>query len=149
MPGFSAKVFRTYHASKVVADFLYSSNVAEPDPEYEKKHVATMANLEAAIICNHKRKPPKNWEESLMKKMERLEKLKAKDTPSSKKQAKVLEYRVKTIRETKDYNLRTSLKSYIDPRIYYKWGQKVNFDWKLYYPKALQDKFSWVERKIS
>ncbi len=146
-PGVSAKVFRTYHATKVVDDLLNSSKVAKPDPEYEKKHVATMANLEAAVICNHKRKPPKKWNESLARKMERLEKLKAKGTPSALKQTKVLQSKIKAIQETKDYNLGTSLKSYIDPRVYYRWGQKVDFDWKLYYPKTLQKKFSWVEGK--
>jgi len=146
-PGVSAKVFRTYHASKVVSDFLNSSNVFKPDPEYKKKYVATMANLEAAIVCNHKRKPRKNWKEALEKKIERLKKLKAKGTPSAKKRAKILQYKIKAFRETRDYNLGTSLKSYIDPRIYYRWGRKVDFDWKLYYPKALQKKFSWVERE--
>ncbi|MCK4477368.1 DNA topoisomerase I [Candidatus Bathyarchaeota archaeon] len=147
--GISSKVFRTYHASKVVDDFLYSSDVSKPDPDYEKKHIATMANLEAAIICNHKRKPRKNWKESLEKKMDRLNKLKAKGTPSAKKRAKILRSKIKAFRETRDYNLGTSLKSYIDPRIYYRWGRKVDFDWKLYYPKALQKKFSWVERKTN
>lgn len=145
--GVSAKVFRTYHASKVVSDFLNSSDVSKPDPEYAKKHVATMANLEAAIVCNHKRKPPKNWKKSLAKKERRLKKLKAKSTSSAKKRAKILQYKIKAFRETRDYNLGTSLKSYIDPRIYYSWGRKVNFDWKLYYPKALRKKFSWIERK--
>jgi len=37
------------------------------------------------------------------------------------------------------------LKSYIDPRIYYSWGKSIDFDWKLYYPKTFQKKFSWVE----
>lgn len=148
VPGVSAKVFRTYHASKVVDDFLSSAAVSKLNPEYEKKHVATMANLEAAIVCNHKRKPPKNWKESLAKKMERLKKLRAKGTPSAKKRAKILQYKIEALRETRDYNLRTSLKSYIDPRIYYRWGRKVDFDWKLYYPKALQKKFSWVDHKV-
>jgi len=146
-PGVSAKVFRTYHASKVVSDFLNSSGVSKPAPEYEKKHVATIANLEAAIVCNHKKKPRKNWKESLAKKTERLKKLRAKGTESAKKRAKVLEYQIKAFRETRDYNLGTSLKSYIDPRIYYRWGQKVDFDWKLHYPKTLQKKFSWVEQE--
>lgn len=148
VPGVSSKVFRTYHASHVVADFLYSSAVSEPDPDYSKKHVATMANLEAAIVCNHKRKPPKNWKENLAKKKERLKNLSAKGTSSSLKRAKVLKYKVEAYRETRDYNLGTSLKSYIDPRIYFRWGRKVDFDWKLYYPKALQKKFSWVESKM-
>ena len=125
------------------------SDVSKIDPEYKKKHVATMANLEAAIICNHKRKPRKNWEESLAKKKERLKKLRAKKTTSAKKRAKILLYKIKAFRETRDYNLGTSLKSYIDPRIYHRWGRRVDFDWKLFYPKALQKKFSWVEREIS
>ncbi len=147
VPGISAKVFRTYHASKVVRDFLNNSEVSETDPEYKKKHVATLANLEAAIVCNHKKKPRKNWKESLAKKMEKLKKLRAKSTPSAQRRAKVLQYKIKTFRETRDYNLGTSLKSYIDPRVYNRWGRRVDFDWKLYYPKALQKKFSWVERE--
>jgi DNA topoisomerase-1 len=144
-PGLTAKVFRTFHASNVVDKFLKGSEVSKSSEVYEKKHAATMANLEAAIVCNHKRKPPKNWEESLAKKEERLKMLRAKETESAKRKAKELEYRIKAVRETRDYNLGTSLKSYIDPRIYYKWGQKVDFDWKLYYPKTLQRKFSWIE----
>ena len=52
---------------------------------------------------------------------------------------------IKMKMKTRDYNLNTSLKSYIDPRIYYRWGKTVDFDWKMYYPKSLQKKFSWVE----
>jgi DNA topoisomerase-1 len=51
------------------------------------------------------------------------------------------------MKETKDYNLNTSLKSYIDPMIFYKWSKKVNFDWKKYYSKTLQKKFSWIEKE--
>jgi len=145
MPGLTAKVFRTFHASNVVDDYLKKAKSSKDAEEYEKKHVATMANLEAAIVCNHKRKPPKNWAESLAKKEERLKKLREKETESARKKAKALEYKIKAVRETRDYNLGTSLKSYIDPRIYYDWGRKVDFDWKLYYPKTLQRKFSWIE----
>ena len=48
-------------------------------------------------------------------------------------------------KETRDYNISTSLKSYIDPRIYYEWGKKVQYDWKQYYQKALHKKFSWLD----
>ncbi|UCD95849.1 MAG: DNA topoisomerase I [Candidatus Bathyarchaeota archaeon] len=147
MPELSSKVFRTAHASQVVKDFLGASNVTRAAPEYEKKHVATMANLEAAIVCNHKRKTPKNWQTSLQKKRERLKKLKTKSTPSALKRAKILQYRILAQKETKEYNLGTSLKSYIDPRIYYTWGRRTDYDWKLYYPKALQKKFSWIEER--
>jgi len=56
-----------------------------------------------------------------------------------------LKYKINAQKETRDYNLTTSLKSYIDPRIYLDWGRQVNYDWKLYYSKALQKKFSWIE----
>ncbi len=48
---------------------------------------------------------------------------------------------------TRDYNLGTSLKNYVDPRIYYDWGKQVRFDWRSYYPTTLQKKFSWIEEQ--
>jgi DNA topoisomerase-1 len=146
VPGLSAKVFRTYHASKVVSDYLNTAKVSKDDPEYVKKNVATMANLRAAIVCNHKRKLPRNWENSLAKKMERLKVLQTKKTKKSAEAVKAAKVRISTMKATRDYNLGTSLRSYIDPRLYCRWGNKVSFDWKLYYPKTLQRKFSWVEK---
>jgi len=44
------------------------------------------------------------------------------------------------------WNLGTSLKSYIDPRVYYRWGLQVDYDvLERYYPKTLQHKFAWVK----
>ena len=146
VPGLSAKVFRTYHASMVVGEYLKTAKVDKDDPDYVKKNAATMANLEAAIICNHKRKLPKSWENSLAKKMERLKVLQARKTKKSAEAVKAAKMRIKTMKATRDYNLGTSLRSYIDPRLYYRWGQDVAFDWRLYYPKTLQRKFSWVEK---
>ncbi|MEM3737340.1 MAG: DNA topoisomerase I [Candidatus Bathyarchaeia archaeon] len=147
MPGLTAKVFRTYHASKIVEEYLKTSKVSWADPDYCKKYVATMANLQAAISCNHKRKLPKNWRSSLAKQKERLRRLRVqkKRTAKAKERLEALRIKIKTMEATRDYNLRTSLKSYIDPRVYYTWGKEVNYDWKQYYPKVLQRKFSWVE----
>jgi len=149
MKGLTAKVFRTYHASEVVKNYLEKANASSSEPLVVKKHVATMANLEAAIICNHKRKPPKNWKESLAKKIERLNALRnsPKRTKSLNERMQTLRLKIMEMKATRDYNLRTSLKSYIDPRIYFSWGKSVEFDWKLYYPKTLQNKFSWVEKQ--
>jgi len=147
LPGLTAKVFRTYHASKVVREYLANTKARNSDPEYVKKHLAAMANLQAAIVCNHKRKIPKKWRESFMKKIERLRQLKSQGTKKSEEAAKALKVKIETAKATREYNLGTSLKSYIDPRIYYEWGKKVGFDWRLYYPKTLQRKFSWVEGK--
>ncbi len=147
MPGLTAKVFRTYHASTVVKDTLEKANVSKAESVLTKKHAATMANLEAAIVCNHKRKPPKNWDESLAKKEDRLKTLEnsPKKTPKLEERIQALRVKIQEVQSTRDYNLRTSLKSYIDPRVYYSWGKSVDFDWKVYYPKTLQKKFSWVE----
>jgi hypothetical protein len=46
------------------------------------------------------------------------------------------------------WNLGTSLKSYIAPRVFYRWGQQVEYDvLGLYYPKTLQRKFAWVSEQ--
>lgn len=149
MPDLTAKVFRTYHATKVVNEYLDKAKVSSSEPEFVKKHVAMEANLQAAIVCNHKRKIPKTWEDALAKKQERLKTLTeatvAKETETRKKNLEKLRLKIEETSETKEYNLRTSLKSYIDPRVYVDWGKKVDFDWKLYYPKTFQRKFSWVE----
>jgi len=243
LTGLSAKVFRTYYASKAVEEKLYATPVKRDDPDYVKKYVAALANLEAAKVCNHRRKIPKTWRESLNRRREKLkermqkakerelkikEKIKDKrmqyverhkkykerletmekklielkqqisereksgrSTKTLRKRASSLRKKMRRQREmirrlreryreqlrklqerlarlkereriyiekaklqidikakTGNYNLNTSLKSYIDPRIYYRWGEAVGFDWKLYYPKSLQKKFSWVERCV-
>jgi DNA topoisomerase I len=147
--GITAKVFRTYHASKAVREYIDGVDVKKTDTMEYKRYVATMANLQAAIVCNHKRKLPAKWKDTLENKKERLEELKSKEkekkSEKSKEAVKTMELRIKLMKETKDYNLNTSLKSYVDPRIIYKWSKKVDFDWKKYYSKTLQKKFSWIE----
>jgi DNA topoisomerase IB len=160
MPGLTAKVFRTYHSSRAVKKFLEALDIKPEDPEFKKKYAAMMANLKAAILCHHKRKLPKNWAESLKKKEERLRALKAqlievRKKPKSKMRKKRIgsltkrieeaEVKVKAAKATRDYNLNTSLKSYIDPRHFVKWAMDVEYDWKKIYPKTLQQKFTWAE----
>jgi DNA topoisomerase-1 len=243
MTGLSAKVFRTHYATTAVEGKLKKTKVDPADPDYVKKHAATMANLEAAKVCNHKRTIPKTWEQSLQRKKDRLKVRRAKARENEKKlkqqmkdtekkyverresyeeklgehKEKLTEYeaqleemkeqgkstkglenriaskrkaiktqrerirrlrethkdrmakrrerlanrkerdeqaieklrlQIKAQEETRDYNLGTSLKSYVDPRIYYDWGHSVDYDWKRYYSKTLQSKFSWVEEEI-
>jgi len=160
MPGLTAKVFRTYHASKVVREYLAGSKVRPEDQDFEKNYVAKLANLQAAIACHHKRKLPKNWRESLVKKVDRLKALETrlkevKGSPRSRVRARRVKslrgriraamLKVKLARATRDYNLGTSLKSYIDPRLYVGWAKEVSYDWKKIYSKALQRKFAWAE----
>ena len=48
-------------------------------------------------------------------------------------------------KKTKDHNLGTSLRNYIDPRIFKSWTDEVNADWEKLYTSALQKKFLWVK----
>ena len=76
-PSLSAKVFRTYHATRTVEEALKSKDVRSA-ADLEKLYFAKEANLAAAMFCNHKRTPPKTWEESLKKKEQKLAEYKAK-----------------------------------------------------------------------
>jgi DNA topoisomerase-1 len=48
-------------------------------------------------------------------------------------------------RDCRTWNLGTSLKSYIHPKIVYKWCEKIEYPWRKVYPATLQRKFAWVE----
>jgi DNA topoisomerase-1 len=50
-------------------------------------------------------------------------------------------------KESRTWNLGTSLKSYIHPKVVYKWAQRVDYDWKKVYSKTLQRKFEgWIDK---
>ncbi|TFG97241.1 hypothetical protein E4H12_09125, partial [Candidatus Thorarchaeota archaeon] len=50
-------------------------------------------------------------------------------------------------KESRTWNLGTSLKSYIHPKVVYKWSQSVDYDWRKIYSTALQRKFEgWIEK---
>ena len=51
--GITAKVFRTYHATNHVNDYLKKCGLESTDEDYMKIYHAKMANLGAAIQCNH------------------------------------------------------------------------------------------------
>lgn len=149
----TAKAFRTFHATKIVQRYLLdlSDDIKEKD-DYVKLYYAKLANLQAAIFCNHKRTPPKNWEESLKKKKEKINEL-LQSNPKTEKQKDTLEKRLLKLRltldlakRTKDYNLNTSLRNYIDPRIFKSWCDSVGLEWKKLYTSSLQRKFAWANR---
>jgi DNA topoisomerase-1 len=153
MPGLTAKVFRTWRCTKTVKEELEKSGVKKDDPEYLKTFGAKMANLKVAEVANHKRKIPPNFDERLAKKEAKLKefyaKLEKKKTEGKKTES--LETRIEKTRLdieltklTKEYNLDTSLKAYIDPTAYVKWAKKVNFNLEKFYPKTLRKKFSWA-----
>ena len=153
-PGLTAKVFRTYHATSIVKSYLKKHNdFPEGTPEFDKLYQAKLANLEAAIRCNHKRTPPKTFQESLQKKEDRLKELRSMQGKTDKQKARLLERVAKMEKQidltkiTQDYNLNTSLRNYIDPRVYKTWANRVGLNWKLLYTSTLQKKMAWVDGK--
>src|SRR6266487_5782430 len=153
MRGLTAKVFRTHHATDTVQTYLGGHNgFKRDDPGFVKLYQARLANLEAAIRCNHKRTPPKTWQNSLDKKQQRLAELKTREAKTEKQKQRLeerrkkLELEVKLQERTRDYNLNTSLRNYIDRRVYKNWANKAEFDWTSVYAKTLQRKFLWATR---
>ena len=187
--GLSAKVFRTYLASSVVSKYLRSHDNIKSESDMKKMFHGKSANLNAAIMCNHKRTIPKNFELSLQKKKDTLKNVeKAKPWDKSeellkKAQSKVvktekqkkeknerikkiktvirkskgkhveriekLELQINLTEKTRDYNLGTSLRNYIDPRIFKTWTDEVGAEWEKLYTSALQKKFLWVKNTNS
>ena len=185
--GLTAKVFRTYLASTVVKNYLKEHNNMKGKTPNEKLYHAKLANLEAAVMCNHKRTIPKTFEESLenkretlkninkeqpwkktidvLKKAESLEdktdaqkknkakKIKAlneqikKQKEKHKERTEKLQLQIDLSEKTKDYNLGTSLRNYIDPRIFKAWTDEVGIEWEKLYTAALQKKFLWVQNE--
>ena len=183
--GLSAKVFRTYLASSVVSKNLRDHDDIKSESDMKKLFHAKSANLDAAIMCNHKRTIPKNFEASLQKKKdtlknvektkpwekseELLKKAQSKITKTEKQKEKQkeqikkiktvirkrkakhaeriekLELQINLTEKTRDYNLGTSLRNYIDPRIFKAWTDEVGAEWEKLYTSALQKKFLWVK----
>ena len=185
--GLTAKVFRTYLATTVVKDYLVKHDNIKNKTANEKLYHAKLANLEAAMMCNHKRTIPKTFEQALQKKRDTLKKIEKeevwKKTQESLKKAeavqtktdaqkKAKEKKIKTLNEqikkqkqkhkerieklelqidlsekTKDYNIGTSLRNYIDPRVFKAWTDEVGAEWEKLYTSALQKKFLWVKNE--
>ena len=162
VPGLTAKVFRTFIATNVVKKTLKSPPIVvkSESTESEKVYVAKYANLQLAITCNHKKGvDPKNpasitatakYEESMKKKIDLIKNLKTdlKDknwkTENQKsrlvERVQKLEFQVKLQKETREYNLGTSLRNYIDPRVFRSWMNIVELDWNKMYTKYAPEK---------
>ena len=72
MPKLTAKVFRTFNAS-VTLEKQLKETYPEGTTIDEMVTQYNDANRQVAILCNHQRSLPKNWEENTAKKKEKLE----------------------------------------------------------------------------
>lgn len=205
VPGLTAKVFRTHHATLAVQESLAASGVRASDPEYKKWEAASLANLEAAVLCNHTKQAPAGWPRSQQRFQERQKKAEERVAKCQKqvtacqealealyrevaekenatppagrqkvearfsrriaaatrrlekareqlKQAEIalgkIQAQASIAAQKRTWNLGTSLKSYIDPRVYHRWGQQVGYDvLEKYYPTALRRKFAWARKE--
>jgi DNA topoisomerase-1 len=167
LPNLTAKVFRTYIATAIVKEHLTAPilKVNKNGSEFKKIYIAKIANLQAAITCNHKKgidpKNPaskKSWEkfeQSVANKKEKIKQIELElkdkkwktELQKLKKEQRLekLEFQLRLQQETKDYNLGTSLRNYIDPRVFKSWCEYVNLDWTKIYTSTLQKKFKWIE----
>ncbi|MGC2386281.1 MAG: DNA topoisomerase I [Nitrososphaeraceae archaeon] len=168
LPGLTAKVFRTFITTNVVKETLASppfNKVNRNSSEAEKIYAVKIANLKAAITCNHKKGiDPKNpaslkalekFKDSIIRKEETIKRLRS-DLAEGRWKTEIqkkrigdrlerIEMQLKLQQETRDYSLGTSLRNYIDPRVVAAWLMHVNLDWKRVYTATLQKKFKWVE----
>jgi len=153
MPKLTAKVFRTWRCTETLKEELDKSGVAKDDPDYRKNFAAKMANYKVAEVANHKKKIPPTFDQRLAKKEDNLKALEAqlqqkkaegKKTESLETRIEKAKLDIELTKLTREYNLGTSLKSYIDPTAYVKWAKKVKFDIEKFYPKTLRNKFSWA-----
>ncbi len=153
VPGLTAKVFRTFITTSTVKEALanLSIKINTQSSEPQKVYVAKMANLKAAITCNHKKgidpnnpaskKALERFELSTKSKEDTISKIKediAAKKWKTENQKNRLEARLEKVqvqlrlqRETRDYNLGTSLRNYIDPRVMRAW---LEFVLRRFYP---------------
>jgi DNA topoisomerase-1 len=144
MPKLSPKVFRTYHATRLFQRELQASTIKPTSGDASKKLALIKANAVVAQLMNHQRTPPKSWKDVYEKRLSTLQSLQGKDTKSAQKRRRGLKLRLEEMRMSKTWNLGTSLRNYIDPRVTVSFCDQVHYDWKAYYPKSLVGKFSWA-----
>ena len=168
MEGLTAKVFRTYNASKTLQDELDKRTDAKMSLE-EKMLAYNRANRAVAILCNHQRAPPKthdkqmeNLETKISDKEKQLKEAKKelkkakkdKDDKAKEKfkkrvttlenQLHKLEIQQKDKSENKTIALGTSKLNYLDPRITVAWCKRYDVPIDKVYNKTQREKFLWA-----
>ena len=164
IPGLSAKVFRTYVAGTVWDEHAKRNLnlIGEKTSDPLKKYLFKMTNLEVAKKLNHKRALPKNYSEKLKKKAEKCKEEKEKLLALGKEtiqrtdvrlEAKFQKLQTKVeklctdyelMKDTGEWNLGTSLTSYIDPNKVLIFVEKADLDIDDVYSKSLKEKYSWA-----
>ena len=155
---------------KTPAEKLYYAKLANLKAAKMCNHKRTIpktfeTTLEKKRVKLKEKKTGKPWEKSeeVLKKVEEITPKTDKQIKSKKKRIKNLKDKIKKQKQrhkeqieklrlqidltekTRDYNLGTSLRNYIDPRIFKSWTDEVGAEWEKLYTAALQKKFLWVK----
>jgi len=165
VPKVSAKTFRTMIAGQTFKKALKETGKDFRKGGFEGLIRFKYINLAVARRLNHKRKLPENFLERLRKKEEKvrvkeekvegiLDELKEAGEKRRVRLEKRLEkarveYRkalleLQLYREAAEWNLNTSLTSYIDPRLVADYAKKNGVPIERIYSKSLREKFSWA-----
>ena len=115
---------------------------AEKD-QPSKKTQETLKKVESSQPKTETQK--KNKEKRIKTLNEQIKKQKQKHRERVEK----LKLQIDLSEKTRDYNLGTSLRNYIDPRVIKAWTDEVGVEWEKLYTAALQKKFLWVKNENS
>jgi DNA topoisomerase-1 len=109
-----------------------------------ERHQRSKASLEK------QQKSLTEWKEQSAKRLATAEKAVATAKERVRKAElakKKIEVDLALAKACRTWNLGTSLKSYIHPKVVYKWCNKVDYDWRKVYTKTLQRKFEgWIDK---
>lgn len=145
-----AKYLDQLGACKEELEALRVDARAEAAKSAARRSIEALTDEEKADLEKEKARYQKvkaRYEKRIARARERVEK--ARDRV---RRAEVAISKIEAQREVAGYkrtwNLNTSLKSYIDPRVYAQWGREVGYDViERYYPKALRRKFAWADEE--
>ncbi len=112
--------------------------------EKEKAWEKTNATLKKVQTTQPKTDAQKK---SKVKRVKTLNEQIKKQKNKHKERIEKLELQIDLSEKTRDYNIGTSLRNYIDPRIFKAWTDEVGAEWEKLYTSALQKKFLWVKNE--
>ena len=112
--------------------------------EKDKTWIKTQDTLKKVETTQSKTETQKKNKEKRKKTLnEQIKKQKQKQ----KERIEKLKLQIDLSEKTRDYNIGTSLRNYIDPRIFKAWTDEVGAEWEKLYTSALQKKFLWVKNE--
>jgi len=150
---FSAKMFRTRLASKIMFDALKTVKIPKNSTKAQVKVLFNKANIQVADVLNHTRNVSKKAKDDVKKYEDELKELKKelknkkkenKSIESLKKRIQSLNTKIEAKTDVMSVAINTSLTNYIDPRLVVSWAKSQSVDLTAIYTSTLYTKFKWA-----